>query len=198
MALAVLTFPQALGLIQPPSFLQTNRATTLSSCRSIASINGERPSSCLQASTEGSGAEAGAQKTARAAATVPLSLPTLLEEGPLRILDPDVRETDDGYALTFNLPAEVTEDGLDLSVRLVILAVELGWVRCLLAGSRQDSESAQTPPFALSVLPPMGAVIYISLRTPEMKIEQHTYAKIPLPPFSSCWLLCMQRPLIMW
>lgn len=47
----------------------------------------------------------------------PFSLPTLLEEGPLCILDPEVRETDKGYALTFNLPAEVTEDGLDVSVR---------------------------------------------------------------------------------
>lgn len=122
-ALVVLVFPQVLGfLAPPPTFSVQNGATALPSCRSIASITENTPPWCLHASAEGSGAEVGAKNPARAsaAAVAPLSLPTVLEESPLRILDPDVREAGDGYALTFNLPAEVTEDGLDLSVRLVV------------------------------------------------------------------------------
>lgn len=122
--LVVLIFPQVLGFHQPPSlFLIQNGATASPKGRSIASINELGSPPCLQASAEGSGAEAGASKTARATAVAPLSLPMLFEEGPLRILDPAVRETDKGYSLSFNLPSEVTEDGLDLSVRLVILRV---------------------------------------------------------------------------
>lgn len=122
-ALVVLIVPQEVLCfhLPPPSFFRTGAATS-PSCRSIASVNENNIPWCLQASAEGSEAEVGASKTAQAAATTaatapPLSLPMLLEECPLRISDPDVRETDDSYTLTFNLPSEVTEDGLDLSVR---------------------------------------------------------------------------------
>lgn len=123
-ALVVLIFPQVLGFHMPPSFRVQNGATS-PSCRSIASINENNPPRCLHASAEGSGAEVGGRNPSRAAAaaSAPLSLPTVLEESPLRILDPAVRETGDGYALTFNLPTEVTEDGLDLSVRLVTVVM---------------------------------------------------------------------------
>lgn len=73
----------------------------------------------ISMSTEGSSKGGSRAPAAAASAVAPFSLPTVLEEGPLYIHDPQVRETDKGYALTFNLPAEVTEDGLDVSVRLV-------------------------------------------------------------------------------
>lgn len=55
------------------------------------------------------------------------SIPGLLthdDDCPLRVGDPDVRETDTGYTLIFNLPHDVKGDGLDVSVSGRILTVE--------------------------------------------------------------------------
>lgn len=54
-----------------------------------------------------------------------LSLPGLLQNCPLQIEDPDVAETDTGYTLTFNLPKEVQENGVDISVSGRLLTVEV-------------------------------------------------------------------------
>eukprot|EP00752_Nemacystus_decipiens_P012769 g11308.t2 len=149
-AVAGLTFPRVLGFHLPSlpssSFRVRNGATPLPSCRSISSIQ-HNPSWCLHASAEGSGAEVGVRNPARvdAAAAVPsLSLPTLVDESPLRILDPDVRETDDGYALTFNLPAEVTEDGLDLTVSGRLLTIEARVTRESTDSSKGSDTSRST------------------------------------------------------
>eukprot|EP00903_Cladosiphon_okamuranus_P005716 g5675.t1 len=129
-ALTLLLIPQILGFhLQPPSLSCRNGATSSTpTSRSVASINenNNRPW-CVQASAEGSEAEVALSARAAAATVAPplsLPMPMLLEESPLRILDPHVRETEDGYTLTFNLPTAVTEDGLDLSVSGRLLTLE--------------------------------------------------------------------------
>lgn len=50
----------------------------------------------------------------------PFDLPLVLEECPMCIPDPEVGETDGGYALTFNLPSGISDTGLEVSVRSVV------------------------------------------------------------------------------
>ena len=53
------------------------------------------------------------------------SVPGLLSQDcPLRVGDPDVRETNTGYTLIFKLPPDVKGDGLDVSVSGRLLTVE--------------------------------------------------------------------------
>lgn len=51
------------------------------------------------------------------------SLPGMLDN-PLNVGDPEVTETDTGFTLAFNLPADVKEDGLDVSVSGRLLTIE--------------------------------------------------------------------------
>lgn len=54
---------------------------------------------------------------------LPSSLPRIFDNS-IRIGDPEVSETQTGYTLTFNLPAEAKEEGLDVSISGRILTME--------------------------------------------------------------------------
>lgn len=53
------------------------------------------------------------------------TLPGLLQDCKLHIGDPEVSDTDTGYTLTFNMPTDIKEDNIDISVSGRMLTVEI-------------------------------------------------------------------------
>lgn len=115
------------------------------------------------------------------------SLPGLLQDCPLQVEDPDVAETDTGYTLTFNLPEEVREDGLDISVSGRVLTVEVRVARKDKLGDAADasagrggwvSHSSRTHSAARSFVLPVGVAAsdvtasWVSDGKVEVKLEK--------------------------
>lgn len=115
------------------------------------------------------------------------SLPGLLQDCPLQVEDPDVAETDTGYTLTFNLPEEVQEDGLDVSVSGRVLTVEVRVARKNKPGDAADasagrggwvSHSSRTHSAARSFVLPVGVAAsdvtasWVSDGKVEVKLEK--------------------------
>lgn len=68
----------------------------------------------------------------------------LTQDCPLRVGDPDVRETSTGYTLIFKLPPDVKGDGLDVSVSGRLLTIEARVTRGG-ASCGSDAEGGATP-----------------------------------------------------
>lgn len=88
----------------------------------FSNVRGKSDSLQMAASAEQQSRHEGAMRTTPLpiVAQPPFDLPLVLEECPMCIPDPEVCETDAGYALTFNLPSGITDTGLEVSVRSVV------------------------------------------------------------------------------
>ncbi|CAM9245368.1 unnamed protein product [Ectocarpus sp. 12 AP-2014] len=93
----------------------------------LSNVRGKSDSLKIASSAEQQSRGEGAMRTIPPPPVVaqpPFDLPLVLEECPMCIPDPEVRETDAGYALTFNLPSEISDTGLEVSVSGRLLTIE--------------------------------------------------------------------------